>query len=117
MSAFDPLRTLKLVPLRARVIVCSDQTVDKRKMFSGPKRSPAPITRIQHNLLAGPERTLLTWLCSRMPRWVSLNLLTVLGLVGALSSFTGYAASTFHSDWLWLAMGGYVVQWFGDSMD
>lgn len=82
-------------------------------MLSGPK----PIARIQHNLLAVPERTLLTWLCGRMPGWVTPNLLTVVGLVGALGSFTGYAASTLHSAWLWLAIGGYVVQWFGDSMD
>ena len=52
-----------------------------------------------------------------MPAWVTPNLLTVLGLVGALGSFTGYAASIFHSNWLWVAIGGYVVQWFGDSMD
>src|ERR1044072_5468180 len=98
-------------------IVCSDHTVNKQEMLSGPKRSPAPITRIQHNLLVGPERILLTWLCSRMPLWVTPTLLTVLGLVGALGSFTGFAASPFHSDWLWVAIGGYVVQWFGDSMD
>ena len=31
--------------------------------------------------------------------------------------FAGYAGSMFHSSWLWLAIGGYGIQWFGDSMD
>jgi phosphatidylglycerophosphate synthase len=52
-----------------------------------------------------------------MPQWVTPDLLTVTGLAGALGVFTGYAASAVNSSWLWLAIGGYVVQWFGDSMD
>lgn len=78
---------------------------------------PAPPTRIQENLLARRERQLLQWLCARMPRWVTPDLLTALGLVGAFMTFGGYAASNLSADWLWLAMAGYVVQWFGDSMD
>lgn len=79
--------------------------------------SPTPITRIQANLLAASERKLLAWLCNRMPKWVKPDHLTAIGLLGALTIFAGYAASSFAHDWLWLAIGGYVVQWFGDSMD
>ena len=86
-------------------------------MSSQPKRSPRPITRIQDNLLAALERRLLTLLCGRMPAWVTPDRLTLLGLVGALGVFAGYAASTIDSNWLWLAIGGFAVQWFGDSMD
>jgi phosphatidylglycerophosphate synthase len=82
-----------------------------------PERSSTPLTRIQRNFLATPERRLLTWLCSRMPQWVTPDLFTATGLAGALGVFTGYAASAANSSWLWLAIGGYVVQWFGDSMD
>jgi phosphatidylglycerophosphate synthase len=78
---------------------------------------PAPPTRIQENVLARRERQLLTWLCARMPRWVTPDLLTATGLVGAFMTFGGYAASNLSAHWLWLAMAGYVVQWFGDSMD
>ena len=82
---------------------------------SGP--SSPPIDRIQQNLLAASERRLLNWLCAHMPLWVTPDLLTALGMVGAFAIFAGYAASGLHVDWLWLAIAGYAVQWFGDSMD
>ena len=75
------------------------------------------ITRIQENILAQSERRLLTWLCGRMPPWVTPDLLTTIGMVGAAMIFLGYAVSAEHPAWLWLAILGYFVQWFGDSMD
>ncbi|MET0310075.1 MAG: CDP-alcohol phosphatidyltransferase family protein [Sphingomonas sp.] len=80
-------------------------------------RAPRPIARIQQNILAVSERKLLTWLCSQMPPWVTPDILTTTGVVGAFAIFVGYAASGFHIAWLWLAIAGYVVQWFGDSLD
>jgi phosphatidylglycerophosphate synthase len=38
-------------------------------------------------------------------------------MAGAVLTFAGYAASNIASPWLLLAIGGYAVQWFGDSMD
>ena len=78
---------------------------------------PTPVTRVQQNLLAASERRLLTWLCARMPGWVTPDLLTAFGMAGAFAVFAGYVASNMHSGWLWLAIGGFFVQWFGDSMD
>ena len=78
---------------------------------------PTPVTRVQQNLLAASERRLLTWLCARMPNWVTPDLLTTIGMIGAVMVFAGYTASNLGDAWLWLAIGGYVVQWFGDSMD
>ena len=75
------------------------------------------IVRIQQNLLAVSERRLLTWLCARMPARVTPDVLTTIGMSGATLIFAGYAASQWGSGWLWLAIAGYVVQWFGDSMD
>lgn len=75
------------------------------------------IVRIQQNLLAASERRLLTWLCGRMPPQVTPDVLTATGMIGAVAIFAGYALSGFHVAWLWLAIGGYVLQWFGDSMD
>ena len=73
--------------------------------------------RIQRNILATAERRLLTTLCSRMPGWVTPDHLTGLGMIGAVVIFGGYVASAWSAAWLWLAIFGYVVQWFGDSMD
>ena len=76
-----------------------------------------PIERIQQNLLARSERRLLNWLCARMPRWVSPDMLTFIGMIGAFMVFAGYVASNLGDAWLWVAIAGYVVQWFGDSTD
>jgi phosphatidylglycerophosphate synthase len=79
-------------------------------------RSPS-LCRIQQNILARNERRLLTWLCARMPRWVTPDKLTVVGLIGGAMTFIGYTASNYGSAWLLLAILGYVVNWFGDSLD
>lgn len=85
--------------------------------ISRASQTPAPIDRIQENLLARAERRLLNWICARMPPWVTPDLLTGFGMVGAFMVFGGYLASNFGEDWLWLSIVGYAVQWFGDSTD
>lgn len=81
------------------------------------ERHVNPLSRIQQNVLARSERRLLNWLCARMPQWVTPDMLTSLGMVGAVAIFAGYAASVFSVGWLALALAGYAIQWFGDSMD
>lgn len=81
------------------------------------QRGPTKLNRVQQNVLAATERRLLTWLCGRMPAWVTPDLLTILGVIGAFMTFAGYVLSNFGPRWLLLAIAGYVVQWFGDSMD
>jgi len=78
---------------------------------------PKQIVRIQQNVLSRSERRLLTWLCSRMPWWIKPDHLTAAGVVGAMAVFLGYVASGSSPNWLWLVIGGYVLHWFGDSMD
>lgn len=78
---------------------------------------PPSLSRIQQNWLAAKERRLLNWLCHRMPAWITPDWLTATGMVGAFMTFAGYAASNIASSWLLLAIAGYAVQWFGDSMD
>ena len=86
-------------------------------MESGFKPKITPIDRIQQNLVARVERRALNWLCARLPRRVSPDMLTALGMVGAFLIFIGYLGSNADRDWLWLAVAGYVVHWFGDSLD
>lgn len=86
-------------------------------MLKPPNPVAAPIERIQKNLLAAPERKLLNWLCSVMPAWVTPDKLTTLGVAGAVVTFVGYAASGYGDAWLWVAIAGYFLQWFGDSLD
>ena len=79
--------------------------------------SPPPIQRIQENLLARSERRLLNWICARLPAWVSPDMMTFVGMVGAVMVFAGYVLSNWGEGWLWFAIAGYAVQWFGDSTD
>ncbi|QCB37266.1 CDP-alcohol phosphatidyltransferase family protein [Sphingobium sp. PAMC28499] len=82
-----------------------------------PLKNLAALSRIQENWLAAKERKLLNWLCAQMPQYVTPDRLTALGMFGACLIFIGYVASNLHTSWLSLAIVGYVVQWFGDSMD
>ncbi|MCC6827028.1 MAG: CDP-alcohol phosphatidyltransferase family protein [Novosphingobium sp.] len=75
------------------------------------------LSRIQQNVLARSERRLLNWLCARMPAWIMPDHLTTIGMIGACAIFAGYAASNLAVGWLGLSIAGYVLQWFGDSMD
>lgn len=78
---------------------------------------PPTIARVQQNLVARAERVVLNWICARLPGWVRPDMLTAVGIVGALMVFGGYVASALDHAWLWLAVAGYVVNWFGDSTD
>ena len=77
----------------------------------------APPVRIQENVLARSERKLLNAICARLPGWVTPDMMTFLGMVGAVLVFAGYLLSNLGENWLFLAIAGYAVQWFGDSTD
>lgn len=79
--------------------------------------APGSLSRIQRNYLAEGERAVLTWICARLPAWVTPDKLTAIGLIGAAMTFAGYAASNYAAEWLLLAIAGYFVNWFGDSLD
>ena len=73
--------------------------------------------RIQTSILNAYEKKILVWLAQRMPARMTSDQLTFIGFVGALIVATGYALSNLNMNWLWLASFGFVVNWFGDSLD
>ena len=73
--------------------------------------------RIQTSILNAYEKKVLVWLAERMPARMTSDQLTFIGFVGALIVATGYALSNLNLNWLWLASFGFVVNWFGDSLD
>ena len=75
------------------------------------------IIRIQANVVAQAERRLLNWLCARLPAWVTPDGLTMFGVLGAVLTFVSYIASRSHPAFLWAASLGFVMHWFGDSLD
>ena len=68
-------------------------------------------------LLAEPEKRLLRAVAARLPRWITSDHLTLLGVLGSVAAGAGYALSGYDIHWLWLASAALVVNWFGDSLD
>ena len=73
--------------------------------------------RIQTSILNPYEKKILVFLAERMPAWVTSDMLTFVGFLGALIVATGYALSNLNLQWIWLANLGFVINWFGDSLD
>ena len=74
-------------------------------------------TRIQTSIINGLEKKALIWIAKRLPRWVTSDMLTAVGTLGALVVAIGFALSGRSIQWLWLSSAGLVVNWFGDSLD
>jgi archaetidylinositol phosphate synthase len=71
-----------------------------------------------NDILLGPlERPALAWLAAHLPAWATPDMMTVIGILGALVITLGYGLSRYHPGFLWLATLGFVINWFGDSLD
>ena len=71
-----------------------------------------------NDILLGPlERPALKWLAAKMPDWVTPDTLTGIGFFGSVVYFLGYALTGYGRGFLWLASLGFVINWFGDSLD
>jgi len=76
-----------------------------------------PARRINQALTAPIEKRALQWMALRMPRWVTSDQLTMLGLSAQIGAGISYALSRYHRDALLLAVVCLALNWFGDSMD
>lgn len=73
--------------------------------------------RIQTSLLNAAEKKLLISIAKRMPREISSDMLTCVGVIGAVLTALGFILSNYSPYWLWLAVVGLIVNWYGDSLD
>ena len=51
-------------------------------------------TRIQTSILNAAEKKVLVWLANRMPKWVSSDMLSFVGFLGALIICAGFILSS-----------------------
>jgi archaetidylinositol phosphate synthase len=71
-----------------------------------------------NDILLGPlERPALRWLSAHMPAWITPDICTAIGVSGALVTSIGYILSNIDRNYFWLASFGFLVNWFGDSLD
>ena len=71
-----------------------------------------------NDILLGPlERPALQWLAAHMPAWVTPDILTIIGVLGAFVIAVSYTLSSLDRNFLWLASLGFIINWFGDSLD
>ncbi len=73
--------------------------------------------RIQTSILNAAEKRALIWLAHRQPRWVTSDILTYVGVLGAFVCGLGFALSSINLNFLWLSSLGLVINWYGDSLD
>lgn len=77
----------------------------------------ADAVRIQTSILNAAEKKVLVWLAERQPSWMTSDILTYIGTFGAIVIAVGYIMSSRDMNWLWLSSLGFVVNWYGDSLD
>ena len=73
--------------------------------------------RIQTSILNGLEKKVLIKLATIQPRWVTSDMLTYLGVVGAIICAIGFTLAHINIHYLWLSSLGLVINWYGDSLD
>lgn len=74
-------------------------------------------TRKNDILLGFLERPALKWLAEHMPSWVTPDTLTWIGILASILIFVSYTLTYISRYFLWLASIGFILNWFGDSLD
>ena len=73
--------------------------------------------RIQTSFLNAAEKKVLIWLAERQPKWTDSDMLTFVGHIGAVVIALGFILANFSVHFLWLSIVGFVINWYGDSLD
>ena len=81
------------------------------------ENNKADAVRIQTSVLNALEKKVLVWLAEHQPKWVTSDILTYLGTFGAVVIATGYILSAWNINFLWLSSLGFIINWYGDSLD
>ena len=81
------------------------------------ENNKADAIRIQTSVLNALEKKVLVWLAERQPRWITSDILTYIGTFGAVVIAAGYILSAWNINFLWLSSLGFIINWYGDSLD
>lgn len=81
------------------------------------EQNKADAVRIQTSVLNALEKKVLVWLAQRQPKWMTSDILTYIGTFGAMVIAAGYILSSWDIRFLWLSSFGFLINWYGDSLD
>ncbi len=81
------------------------------------EQNKADAVRIQTSVLNALEKKVLVWLAERQPKWMTSDILTYIGVFGAVVIAAGYILSAWNINFLWLSSLGFIINWYGDSLD
>jgi hypothetical protein len=97
--------------------------INQQKMTKTENNATSALSKItkgrtRTNILKKLEQRCLAYLVQRIPRWVSSDMLTALGLAGAAMTAVGFWLAGYGNRyWLFLGVAGFAINWFGDSLD
>jgi len=74
--------------------------------------------RERTNILKKHEQNLIAFLVQRIPKCINSDMLTGIGMLGTLITMGSFILAHFYSrTFLLLGILGFIVNWFGDSLD
>lgn len=95
--------------LREETLLASADTDDLKRVFQDRKRT---------NILNSLEQQTLSFLVTRIPNYISSNMLTFMGTIGSVLVLAGFILANYQErTYLILGIFGLALNWFGDSLD
>ena len=74
--------------------------------------------RKRTNILKGCEQKTIAYLVAKIPKWISSDLLTLIGILGnIIVSVSFLLAKYYNKTYLLIGILGFFISWFGDSLD
>ena len=74
--------------------------------------------RVRKNVLKESEKRVIQYLCSKLPSWVTPDILTYTGIAGSFVVMLGLIGALLYSKYyLLVSILGFAIHWFGDSLD
>ena len=74
--------------------------------------------RKRTNILRGCEQKFIAFLVTKIPKWISSDLLTLIGVLGNIIVSASFLLAKYYNRiYLLIGILGFFVSWFGDSLD
>jgi len=96
----------------------NNQGNNLKSLFKGEILRNVFNDRTRTNLLKKQEEMAISWLVQRIPKFITSNMLTGIGFFGNMIVSSSFILASFFSrNFLLLGLAGFVISWFGDSLD